>query len=198
MYVSDVALRDAVLAALLDGEASGYDLAKDFDASVANFWAASPQQLYRELDRMAAEGLISARLVEQDRRPNKYLYSLTAAGRRQLREFTRATAKPSVIRDELLVQVQAIDAGDGPAVRRAIGDRLQAATEKLARYRRLQTKLLDGSTEADYLAGAERVGPYLTLLRGIEFEQENIRWAQRALSVIAGRSPSAGRGLEVR
>lgn len=187
MYVAGVALRNAVLAALLDGPASGYDLAKDFHASVANFWAASPQQLYRELDRMATEGLISARLVEQDRRPNKHLYSLTAAGRRQLREFTRAAAKPSVIRDELLIQVRAIDVGDGPAVRRAIDDRSQAAAEKLARYRDLQADLLDGRSEDDYLAGADRVGPYLTLLRGIEFEQENIRWAQRALSVLDAR-----------
>lgn len=51
-----MALRDAVLAALLEGEASGYDLAKRFDRSVANFWTATPQQLYRELDRLAADG----------------------------------------------------------------------------------------------------------------------------------------------
>ena len=48
-----MSLRDAVLAALLEGESSGYDLAKAFDASVANFWMATPQQLYRELDRLA-------------------------------------------------------------------------------------------------------------------------------------------------
>ena len=45
-----MALRHAVLAALLEGEASGYQLAKRFDVSVANFWSATPQQLYRELD----------------------------------------------------------------------------------------------------------------------------------------------------
>ena len=45
-----MSLRDAVLVALLEGESSGYDLAKDFDASVANFWMATPQQLYRELN----------------------------------------------------------------------------------------------------------------------------------------------------
>ena len=44
-----MALRNAVMAALLDGEASGYDLAKGFEASVANFWMATPQQVYREL-----------------------------------------------------------------------------------------------------------------------------------------------------
>ena len=75
-----MSLRDAVLAALLEAEASGYDLAKSFDASVANFWMATPQQLYRELDRLAEQGLIQSRVVEQERRPNKRMYSLTPAG----------------------------------------------------------------------------------------------------------------------
>ncbi|MEU9387772.1 helix-turn-helix transcriptional regulator, partial [Streptomyces sp. NPDC048279] len=54
-----MALRNALMAALLEGEACGYDLAKEFDATVANFWAATPQQLYRELDRLEAEGLVA-------------------------------------------------------------------------------------------------------------------------------------------
>lgn len=89
-----VALRDAVLAALLEGESSGYDLAKSFDASVANFWTATPQQLYRELERLAADGLIEARVVEQERRPNKRMFSLTDAGRAALREFTAKRPNP--------------------------------------------------------------------------------------------------------
>lgn len=76
-------LRNAVLAALLEGEASGYDLAKGFDASVANFWMSTPQQLYKEHEKMAADGLIETR-VEQERRPNKRLHAITAAGRAAL------------------------------------------------------------------------------------------------------------------
>lgn len=190
-----MALRDAVLAALLDGEASGYDLAKGFDASVANFWMATPQQLYRELDRMASEGLIAARLVEQDRRPNKRLYSLTEQGRRALREFTEAPPKPGAIREDLLVQVQAVDSGNIEAIRDALTERRQWATAKLARYRRMQDHLLAGRTEAAYLAESERIGPYLTLLRGIRFEEENIDWAARALAVIEQRLGAAGRPL---
>lgn len=188
-----MALRDAVLAALLDGEASGYDLAKGFDASVANFWMATPQQLYRELDRMASEGLIAARLVEQDRRPNKRLYSLTERGRQALLEFTEAPPKPGAIREDLLVQVQAVDSGNIEAVRDALTERRQWATAKLARYRRMQDHLLAGRTEAAYLAEADRIGPYLTLLRGIRFEEENIDWAARALAVIEQRLGAAGR-----
>ncbi|ETB32305.1 PadR family transcriptional regulator, partial [Mycobacterium avium subsp. hominissuis 10-5606] len=133
-----MSLRDAVLAALLEGESSGYDLAKDFDASVANFWPATPQQLYRELDRLAGQGLIRARVVHQQRRPNKRMFSLTAAGRAAIRRFTATAPRPSVIRDELLIKVQAADAGDMRAVRDAIRERRDWATAKLARYQRLR------------------------------------------------------------
>jgi DNA-binding PadR family transcriptional regulator len=185
-----MSLRDAVLAALLEGESSGYDLAKGFDASVANFWMATPQQLYRELERLAEQGLIQARVVHQERRPNKRMFALTEAGREAIRQFTARAPKPSVIRDELLVKVQAADAGNAQAVRDFIVERLQWATAKLDRYERLLTRLLDGRTEEEHLAQTERVGPYLTLLRGISFEQENIRWAERALTIIEHRLPA--------
>ncbi|MFF6996330.1 PadR family transcriptional regulator [Streptomyces sp. NPDC008313] len=183
-----MALRNAVLAALLDGEASGYDLAKDFDAAVANFWMATPQQLYRELERMEAEGLIEARLVRQERRPDKRLFSLTPAGRRSLREFTAAPARPAALRDELLVKLYAVDEGDGDAVREAITERLAWSRAKLARYDRLRARLLDGRTEDAYLAGAERIGPYLTLMGGRALEQQTIRWAEQVLAVLERRA----------
>jgi DNA-binding PadR family transcriptional regulator len=182
-----VALQNAVLTALLDGEASGYDLAKAFNASVANFWTATAQQLYRELERMEAEGLIRSRLIRQDSRPNKRLFALTDAGRDALHRFTAEPAKPTAIRDELLVKVQAVEAGDIAAVKEAVADLLERAGAKLALYERRRAHLLDGRTEADYLAHADRVGPYLTLLRGIQFEKENVRWAKRVLAVLGER-----------
>lgn len=186
-----MSLRDAVLAALLEGESSGYDLAKDFDASVANFWPATPQQLYRELDRLAEQGLIQARIVQQERRPNKRMFSLTEAGRDAIRQFTAKVPKPSVIRDELLVKVQASDAGNLEAVRGFIRERLEWSLAKVQRYERLRARMLDGRSEDEYLVESERVGPYLTLMRGISFEEENIRWAERALSIVERRA-SAG------
>jgi DNA-binding PadR family transcriptional regulator len=177
-----MALRNAVMAALLEGEASGYDLAKAFDATVANFWMSTPQQLYRELDRMEAEGLVTARVVEQERRPNKRLFSLTEAGRAAVHVYTAEPLdRPSVIRDELMVKVQCLDVGDREAVRTAIAERMEWATAKLARYERLRQRLLDGRSEEAYFAEAERIGPYLTLLRGMAFERENLQWGDMAL-----------------
>ncbi|WP_280235512.1 PadR family transcriptional regulator [Nocardia cyriacigeorgica] len=162
-------------------------MAKGFDASVANFWMATPQQLYKELERMAADGLVETRIVQQERRPNKRLHTITPAGRAALHEFIATAAKPTAIRDEMMVKVQGMDADDISVVRAAVADTLEWSKTKLARYERLRSRLLDGRSEQAYLAEAERIGPYLTLLRGISFEQENIRWAEFALSVMDRR-----------
>ncbi|MGW2571057.1 PadR family transcriptional regulator [Streptomyces sp. NPDC001537] len=187
-----MALRNAVMAALLEGEASGYDLAKGFEASVANFWMATPQQLYRELERMESEGLVSARVVQQERRPNKRLFSLTEAGLEVLRDYVgEAPAKPPALRDELMVKVQCVDigdAGDFDAVRAAVAERFERATAKLARYRRMQERMLDGRTEDEYLATAERIGPYLTLQGGIALERANLQWSETALKRLQQRA----------
>lgn len=191
LYGVHMSLKYAVLAALLEGEASGYDLAKIFDVSVSNFWAATPQQLYRELDRLAADGLIDARVVPQERRPNKRMFTLSDAGRADLAAFTAKPPKPSAMRDELMVKVQAVDVGEPAAVRAHIEERMEWARGKLARYERLRGHLLGGLDEAEFLVGGARVGPYLTLLRGISFEEENLRWGQRLLTILERRAARA-------
>lgn len=65
MVPNRMSLRHAVLAVLLDGPASGYDLAKRFDRSVANYWHATRQQIYSELGRLESDGLVRVRLVRQ-------------------------------------------------------------------------------------------------------------------------------------
>ncbi|MHC3820159.1 PadR family transcriptional regulator [Streptomyces sp. NBC_00341] len=183
-----MSLKYAVLAALLEGEASGYDLAKVFDVAVADFWSTTPQQLYRELDRLAGSGLIEARVVEQQRRPNKRMFTLTEAGRASLAAFTAQPPRPIAIRDELLVMTQAVDAGDQDAVRASVAERMEWARAKLARYERLRDRLLDGRDEETYLAETDRVGPYLTLMRGRSFEAENLRWGEQVLRILDRRA----------
>ena len=186
-----MALKYAVLAALLNGEASGYDLAKRFDVSMANFWSATPQQLYRELERLTADALIEARLVQQERRPNKRMFTLTEAGRQDLAAYTARPPRPTAVRDDLLVKVQALDEGDPEAARTLIEERMQWARGKHERYQRLRDGLLDGRSEEAYLREADRVGPYLTLLRGLSFEEENLRWCERVLTVLSQRTATA-------
>jgi DNA-binding PadR family transcriptional regulator len=182
-----MALRHAVLAALLEGDASGYQLAKRFDVSVANFWSATPQQLYRELDRLGAENLVAARLVRQQRRPDKRVFTLTEHGREELHRFTSLPAKPAAMRDELVVKLQAVDVGDVHAVTKELMTRLDRAHAKLALYDRLLREMLGGREQDVFERDTDRVGPYLTLMGGRMYEQTNIRWCNAALEVLSRR-----------
>jgi len=47
-----MALGEAILVCLTERPMSGYDLAKNFDASIGFFWKSSHQQIYRELGKL--------------------------------------------------------------------------------------------------------------------------------------------------
>jgi DNA-binding PadR family transcriptional regulator len=187
-----VALRHAVLAALLEGEASGYELAKRFDISIANFWHAQPQQLYAELARLEDAGLVEGRLVLQEKRPNKRVFRITAHGRAELQAFAESAPRPTAIKDELLVMVQAADAADSEALVRALDERAQESAARLRRFEALAEGLLAGRDEETFLRESARVGPYLTLALGRAFMAEYTAWCRWAASVLqerAGVSP---------
>ncbi|MBB2947633.1 DNA-binding PadR family transcriptional regulator [Actinoplanes lutulentus] len=185
-----MALRNALLAALIDRESSGYDLAKKFSVSVANFWTATPQQLYRELEKMESEGLLAARVVKQDKRPDKRIFSVTDAGRAALHAFTRQEPKPTTVRDELLVQVEALAYADVPSVRSSIETQIKQSRRRLEAYERSLAEILGSRTQEEFVATGNRIGPYLTLQRGISFERENISWGELALTILERRFPS--------
>ncbi|MBZ6477657.1 PadR family transcriptional regulator [Streptomyces griseocarneus] len=182
-----MALRHAVLAALLDGEYSGYQLAKAFDVGVANFWHALPQQLYAELTRLEKEGLVTGREVVQETRPNKRLFRVTDAGLAELERFAAAASKPSFIRDDLLVKVQAADRiGTGPVIEQ-LEERAAAAGAKVELFGELLRRMRGDADEEEFLRSSDRIGPYLTCLRGLDFERGHRDWCLRIASVLRER-----------
>lgn len=185
-----MALRHAVLAALLDGEFSGYQLAKAFDVGVANFWHALPQQLYAELARLETEGLVSGRQVVQETRPNKRLFEVTDAGIAELERFAEAASKPSFIRDDLTVKVQAVDRIDSAPVMEQLADRAATAEAKIELFGKILRKMRGDTDEAEFLRTGQRIGPYLTCLRGLDFERSNREWCLRTLDILRIREGS--------
>ena len=71
----------------------------------------------RRAGQAGGEGLVAGRQVVQETRPNKRLFQVTEAGRAELEDFAAAVSKPSSIRDDLLVKVQAADrVGTAPVI----------------------------------------------------------------------------------
>lgn len=185
-----MALRHAVLAALLDAEYSGYQLAKAFDVGVANFWHALPQQLYAELAKLEKEGLVTGRQVIQETRPNKRVFRVTDAGRAELEHFAAGAAKPSFIRDDLLVKVQVADRiGTGPVIEQ-LEERASAAEARIELFGDLLRRMRGDADEEEFLRLGERIGPYLTCLRGLSLEEDHRAWCLRIASVLRERQAS--------
>ena len=67
---------------LTDGEASGYDLKKEFESSFSHFFAAGYGSIYPALSSLADQGLVDCEEIPQDGKPDRKLYQITVAGRR--------------------------------------------------------------------------------------------------------------------
>jgi DNA-binding PadR family transcriptional regulator len=183
-----MALRHAMLAALLGGEYSGYQLAKIFDLAVSQFWHAVPQQLYAELSRLEAEGLVSGRRIIQNDRPNKRVFTVTQAGLDELERFAAAPAKAGVIREDLVVMVQAVDHISAPAVIARLEERAVGAAGKIELFERTLERLRGDMDEETYLQEGSRIGPYLTCLHGRRIEQERYEWCTSTAQLLRERT----------
>lgn len=60
---------------MLAKPASGYDLEKEFEGSLNNFWNAELAQIYPTLNKLELEGLISSKMLPSSQGPNRKVYS---------------------------------------------------------------------------------------------------------------------------
>jgi len=97
--------RYAVLGILAQGPRSGYEIRKIIEGSIGYFWQESYGQLYPVLKRLAAEKAVAVREVEQQGRPDKKVYTITAGGLAQLQEWLPEPQERSPLRDELLLKL---------------------------------------------------------------------------------------------
>jgi PadR family transcriptional regulator, regulatory protein AphA len=82
-----VSLRHALLGVLKDQPLTGYDLVRHFQGTVGYLWSAPQSQIYPELRRMEAEGLVKARVAPRGQRAQKRIYSVTEEGMAELRRW---------------------------------------------------------------------------------------------------------------
>ncbi|KUL40411.1 PadR family transcriptional regulator [Streptomyces sp. NRRL F-4489] len=79
-----MSLRHAVLGLLSESPASGYDLMKLFNASLANVWPATQSQVYGELNKLTAAGLVE---VAAEGPRGRKEYAITDDGLAELRHW---------------------------------------------------------------------------------------------------------------
>lgn len=99
---SGMSLRHGLLGLLAHQPASGWDLLKAFDSSLAFTWPATQSQLYTELGRMTDEGLIA---VTGTGGRNRKEYAITTAGRAELARWITDVPPERVRRSDAILRV---------------------------------------------------------------------------------------------
>jgi DNA-binding PadR family transcriptional regulator len=177
-----MALEHAILVSLAERSATGYDLARRFDASIGHFWKASHQQIYKVLGRMEPDGLVASELVAQDGRPDKKVYAITEAGRTELAVWTSKATPVEHLRSEFAVKLRALPFGDAAAIVEDVRVRRRAHEAQLAYYTEsAATYYPDPDDLRD-----DDVGRWLVLRGGILAEQAGIAWCDEVLQRLAG------------
>jgi len=96
-----MSLRFALLALLSVDAMTGYDLHKRFDSSVGHVWYAPDSQIYPELRKMEADGVVTAEEVPWGTKGTKREYHITEAGQQALRDWMNATLPYARFRDAM-------------------------------------------------------------------------------------------------
>lgn len=180
-----MALEHAILVSLAERSATGYELARRFDASIGNFWKASHQQIYKVLGRMDADDLVTSQVVAQDGRPDKKVYAITDAGRAELTRFTTEPSTMEPLRSAFAVKLRALEHGDRGAILADVHRKRAEHAEKLAYYEASAERFYP---DPDALDTAD-IGPWLVLRGGILGEQTALSWCDEILARLEGRGP---------
>lgn len=171
-----MALRYALLAALQEEPATGYELTQRFRTYLAHVWNATHQQIYRELGKLHDEGLVTVETIAQTERPDRKQYQVSEAGEAELTRWLATPQPRPATRDPLLVKLFAGDSLDDRVMARELAELRQQCEQRLAAYREIeQTWFRDpASVPRRYRL------QYLALRRGILGAQSWLAWLDEA------------------
>jgi DNA-binding PadR family transcriptional regulator len=178
-----MALRYAIMTALIEDELSGYDLAGSFDKSLGFFWHASHQQIYRELRKLSELAWVSSRSDKQKGRPDRILYALTDSGREALDEWvlSRDRMRLQETKDELYIKLYNLSENNIDYLRTRLAERREAMMQRLYLYERIRRRHYANPAELPL----RRKGVYLALIGGISGGRQYLAWVDEALDLLA-------------
>ncbi|MEU2788552.1 PadR family transcriptional regulator [Streptomyces sp. NPDC007100] len=146
-----MSLRHAVLGLLAESPASGYDLMKTFDESLAHVWPATQSQVYGELNKLTATGLIE--VVAHGPRGRKE-YAITKGGRAELHHWLTEVEPTGPQRHDGLLRVFFLGVLTPLEARAFLLQQAERAARAHARYQNLADA---GPWDAEMLAVYGRI-----------------------------------------
>lgn len=175
-----MSLRHAILGFLQVMPMTGYDLkTQAFDHTVAHFWRAAQQQIYRELDKMTAHGWVRHELEMQVERPSKKIYHITEAGRQELADWLHQEHGLASHKEAFLIQLFFAAQLSNDDIIALLRSQLTGHRQRLATLAQIRMPPPQNTQHQrqQMLAG-------LTLELGLRTEQMYITWLEEAIATV--------------
>jgi DNA-binding PadR family transcriptional regulator len=101
-----LSIKHAILGLLAEGPLHGYGLKAAYEEQLVPGATLNIGQVYPALEKLQQDGHVTAEVVPQSERPDRKVYTLTEAGRRELQSWLASPARPEVdLRNEMYLKL---------------------------------------------------------------------------------------------
>ncbi|GKX28244.1 hypothetical protein SH1V18_07240 [Vallitalea longa] len=180
-----MSLKTAILGLASYKELSGYDISKFFDSSLKYFFSAQQSQVYRELNTLEKKGLLSVRLLYQDDKPNKKLYSITEDGSKELEKWLLNFNEEKHFAQKLPLMMKIFFSSKVPTenLQKTFERVIELTTEKMKRLEHDADNIKDYEHFAD-IDESETFYWKLTIDYGLRLYKMYLEWAEHSIQLI--------------
>lgn len=181
-------LRYAILG-LLDGqELHGYRIKSEFEERVGSFWSPNYGQIYQTLKDLRAGELVEARFDRRTGHVGRWVYTITAKGRRALETWLRrAPRRPQPVRDEIFIRLLVLDGKDNQARLAQLESQEQVYRDYINQLT-AELRLHAGETTS-----GDRMLKALAIEAAIFHGEAHLRWLAHATKRLRRHSPQKTR-----
>ena len=177
-------LKYAILGLLNRNEMTGYELSKEFETTLFEFWNAKHSQIYPELKSLNAEGLIQYRVEITGNVLEKKVYTITDEGRRDFSEWEETLCPiQTASKDESRLRLFFLDGASPDFQQRFLADQLSQHQKHLEHLLENQKKF-DEIPPTDDRAFSD----YLVLRGAVYREEAALQWIQECIKLSGQRS----------
>lgn len=172
-------LRYAILGLLNRRNMSGYEMSKEFETTLFEFWTARHSQIYPELKSLTKEGLVEYKIEVSGTVLEKKVYSITKKGRDLFLEWEQTLfPMPASPKDEFRLQLFFSDCIDAKR-------QLQMLTDQLTQHEHRLQHLKENSKKFQTLPpkGGEALTDYMVLRGAILREEATCTWLKESIAL---------------
>ncbi|MCK5148307.1 PadR family transcriptional regulator [bacterium] len=169
----------AILGLLNMEPMSGYDIKKHIETGIKHFWNMSYGSIYPRLNKLTQEQLVTKKIINQEGKPNRIIYSITEKGEDELYGWQTQGTEIAQKYDTLLLKIfisQNLSRDEQIAL---INDYREKIEEKFLFFKKSESDFLKKSYESE-----KRFLYYITLRSGILNYEAKLKWMDETLELL--------------